>query len=84
MLAGMTDSLDDLPDDIARLKAITIKRHRDGILPWLNSRIANGRIEGINSLVQAAKARARRYRKLRNLKAITYRIAGILDLGLHR
>jgi hypothetical protein len=30
--------------------------NRDGILRWFDSRIANGLIEGINSLVQAAKA----------------------------
>ena len=62
--------------------ALTIKRHRDGILRWFDSRIANGLIEGINSLVQAAKAKARGYRSTRNLKAITYLIAGKLDLRL--
>jgi hypothetical protein len=51
-------------------------RHRDGILAWFDSRIANGLIEGINSLVQAAKAKARGYRSTRTLKAITYLIAG--------
>jgi transposase len=48
----------------------------------LDSRIANGIIEGINSLVQAAKAKARGYRSLRNLAAITYLIAGKIDLRL--
>ena len=62
--------------------ARTIKKHRDGILRWFNSRIANGLIEGINSLVQAAKAKARGYRSLRNLVAMTYLIAGKLDLKL--
>ena len=62
--------------------ALTIKRHRDGILRWFDSQIANGLIEGINSLVQAAKAKARGYRTTRNLKAITYLIAGKLDLRL--
>ena len=62
--------------------ARSIKRHRDGILAWFDSHIANGLIEGINSLVQAAKAKARGYRTLRNLKAITYLITGKLDLGL--
>ena len=42
--------------------AHTIKRHWDGILRWFDSKIANGLIEGINSLVQAAKATARGYR----------------------
>ena len=62
--------------------ARTVMRHRDGIRRWFDSRIANSLIEGINSLVQAAKAKARGYRTLRNLKAITYLIAGKLDLKL--
>ena len=62
--------------------ARTVMRHRDGILAWFDSRIANGLIEGINSLVQAAKAKARGYRSIRNLKAVTYLIAGKLDLKL--
>ena len=62
--------------------AATMMRHRDGILAWFDSGIANGLIEGINSLVQAAKAKARGYRTTRNLKAITYLIAGKLDLRL--
>ena len=49
---------------------------------WFNSKIANGLIEGINSLVQAAKAKARGYRSIRNLKAIVYLLAGKLDLQL--
>jgi transposase len=60
----------------------TIKRHWDGILRWFDSRIANGLIEGINSLVQAAKAKARGYRSMRNLKAMVYLLAGKLDLEL--
>jgi len=62
--------------------ARTIKRHRDGILRWFDSKIANGLIEAINSLVQAAKAKARGYRSLRNLMAIVYLIAGKIDLKL--
>jgi transposase len=62
--------------------AASLMRHREGILAWFDSRIANGLIEGINSLVQAAKAKARGYRTLRNLKAITYLVAGKLQLKL--
>jgi hypothetical protein len=46
--------------------AHTVKRHWDGILRWFDSKIANGLIEGIKSLVQAAKAKARGYRSIRN------------------
>ena len=59
-----------------------VKRHWNGILRWFRSRIANGIIEAINSLVQAAKAKARGYRSLRNLKAIIYLIAGKLETRL--
>jgi transposase len=62
--------------------AHTVKRHWDGILHWFDSKIANGLIEGINSLVQAAKAKARGYRSIRNLKAMIYLLAGKLDLRL--
>jgi transposase len=62
--------------------AHTVKRHWDGILRWFDSKIANGLIEGINSLVQAAKAKARGYRSTRNLKAMIYLLAGKLDLRL--
>ena len=62
--------------------AHTVKRHWNGILRWFHSKIANGLMEAINSLVQAAKAKARGYRSVRNLKAIIYLIAGKLDLAL--
>src|SRR5215467_12056676 len=63
-------------------REVSVKRHRDGIMRWFDSKIANGLIEAINSLVQAAKAKARGYRSLRNLIAITYLIAGKIDLKL--
>jgi transposase len=60
--------------------ARTVKRHWDGILRWFHSKIANGLIEGINSLVQAAKVKARGYRSSRNLTAMVYLMAGKLDI----
>nr|MDA8248996.1 ISL3 family transposase [Rhodospirillales bacterium] len=62
--------------------ARTIQRHADGILRWFHSKITNRLIEGINSLVQAAKAKARGYRSMRNLQAVIYLLAGKLDLRL--
>ena len=66
------------------MKAVarTMEKHRDGILAWFDSRISNGLIEGINSLVQAAKAKARGYRNSETLKAVTYMVAGKLNLKL--
>ena len=62
--------------------ARVVKRHWNGILRWFHTKIANGLMEAINSLVQAAKAKARGYRSTRNLKAIIYLIAGKLDLAI--
>jgi transposase len=62
--------------------AYTIKRHWNGVLRWFHSRINNGMLEGFNSLVQSAKARARGYRTNRNLIAMIYLIGGKLKFGL--
>ena len=69
-----------LPPMIAAARMV--KRHWNGILRWFHTKIANGILEAINSLVQAAKAKARGYRSLRNLKAMIYLIAGKLELAL--
>ena len=60
--------------------AKTIKRHWDGVLRWFSSRVSNGILEGINSLIQAAKAKARGYRSTRNLITMVYLLAGKLEL----
>lgn len=62
--------------------AYTIKRHWSGVLRWFESRINNGILEGINSLIQAAKARARGYRTTKNLITMIYLIAGKLEFNL--
>ena len=60
--------------------AKTVKRHWQGVLNWFDSRLSTGLLEGINSLIQAAKARARGYRTTRNLITMAYLIAGKLPL----
>ena len=62
--------------------AKAIKRHWDGVLNWFESRLTLGFLEGINSLVQAAKAKARGYRTTKNLIAVAYLLAGKLDFAL--
>jgi len=62
--------------------AYTMKRHWDGILRWFTSKINNGILEGINSLIQAAKARARGYRTVKNLITVIYLIGGKLEFRL--
>jgi transposase len=58
----------------------TIKAHWDGILRWFVSKINNGILEGLNSLIQASKARARGYRTKRCLITMVYIIGGKLPL----
>jgi transposase len=62
--------------------ARTVRRHWDGVLNWFCTRISNGILEGINSLLQAARAKARGYRTERNFIAMAYLIAGKLNLQL--
>jgi transposase len=59
--------------------ARTIKRHWAGVLRWYDSKINNDILEGLNSLIQAAKATARGYRTFKNLKTIIYMLTGKID-----
>ena len=58
--------------------ARTIRRHWDGILSWFDGHLNNGGVEGTNSIIQAAKARARGYGTVRHLITISYLVAGKL------
>lgn len=62
--------------------AKALRRHWAGVLRWFQSRVSNGILEGINSLIQAAKAKARGYRSTRNLIAMAYLLAGKLQFRL--
>ena len=52
-----------------------------GVTRWHHSRVSNGLLEGLNSLIQAAKRRARGYRTNRNYIAMIYLVAGKLNPG---
>lgn len=62
--------------------ARTIRRHWEGVLRWFRSRVSNGMLEAMNSLVQAAKARARGYRTSKNFITMAYLVCGKLDFSL--
>jgi len=59
----------------------TIIRHREGIIRWHTTRLTNGILEGFNSLIQAAKAKARGYSTKKNLINIAYLILGKFDFS---
>jgi len=58
----------------------TVEAHWDGIIAWQQSRLSNGLLEGTNSLIQAAKRRARGYRSKTKMITIIYLTAGKLPL----
>ena len=67
--------------EMARV-AQTLRDHWAGVLRWFTSHISTGVLEGINSLIQAAKAKARGYRNVENLITMAYLIAGQLRFNL--
>ena len=62
--------------------AKAIKRHWDGIVKWYESKINNGILEGLNSVIQATKSKARGYKTFKNYKIIVYLLTGKLDFSL--
>lgn len=62
--------------------ALALKAHEEKILNYFKNRITNAICEGINSMVQTAKRRARGYRTFRGFAAAIYLIAGKLRLGV--
>lgn len=52
--------------------AQSLKRHEDGILRWFQTKMTNGLLEGLNSLIQATKRKARGFRTIDNFIAMAY------------
>ena len=70
-------------DDVEKAKipafmafAKTVKAHWTGIVHFVESRITNGILEGINSKVQLAKRRARGFRNPKNFINMIYFLCG--------
>jgi len=62
--------------------AETLKRHKDKILAYFKSRLTNAICEGINSMIQAAKRKARGFHTFEGYSAMIYLVAGKLDLAV--
>jgi len=60
--------------------ARTIKRHWDGILAFIRSRITNGIVEGLTSKIKTALKRAYGFKTFANYRTIIYLVAGKLEL----
>jgi len=61
--------------------AKTIKNNWIGIINYFDSRLTNAVLEGINSIVQAVRARARGYRNVQNFINMIYLLAGKLTFN---
>lgn len=56
--------------------ANTLKKHKNTILGYFYARVTNAFAEGINSIIQSVKRRARGYRTLESYKCMIYLVAG--------
>ena len=61
--------------------AYTIKNHWEGVIRWYNSQLNNGILEGLNSIIQAAKSKARGYKAFEYYRAIIYLLTADLDFS---
>jgi transposase len=59
-----------------------LKRQRDGILAYFDSRLTSGAVEGVNSRIQEVKRRAKGFRNTRNFIDMIYLVCGNLELDL--
>lgn len=64
-----------------RRVARTFAKHRDGILRWFDTRLSNAILEGINSLIQATKAKARGFRTFAYFRTAIFFATGHLDFS---
>lgn len=56
-----------------------IRNHLEGIVAWAQTRQTNGFLEALNGLFQAAKRKARGYRRLSTIRTVIFLLAGKLD-----
>jgi transposase len=61
--------------------ANTVRAHWSGIVQFVESRLTNGILEGINSKIQLAKRRARGYRNINNFINMIYFLCGKLKFN---
>jgi transposase len=58
-----------------------IRNHLEGIVAWAQTRQTNGFLEALNGLFQAAKRKARGYRRLSTIRTVIFLLAGKLDFS---
>lgn len=86
-----TDAFDKLYSWMRRCRlkpmkeaAKTLMNHKDNILAYFKERITNAISEGINSMIQAAKRKARGFNTFKGFASMIYLVAGKLELAVPR
>ena len=64
--------------------AYFIKRHSDGVLNYTSTKITNGVLKGINSIIQAVKRKAYGYGITNHFISMVYLVCSDLDFNLPR
>jgi energy-coupling factor transporter ATP-binding protein EcfA2 len=64
--------------EVARL----VRTHLEGIVAWAQTRQTNGFLEALNGLFQAAKRRARGFKRMSTIRTVIFMIAGKLDFSI--
>ncbi|MDE2360846.1 MAG: ISL3 family transposase [Betaproteobacteria bacterium] len=59
--------------------AALVRHHLEGIVAWAQTRQTNGFLEALNGLFQAAKRRARGFKRMSTIRTVIFLIAGKLD-----
>ncbi len=62
--------------------ALMLLRHKDKVLAYFDYRLTNAICEGINSMIQAAKRKARGYNTYQGYRSMIFLIAGKLELAV--
>jgi transposase len=62
--------------------AALVRAHLDGIIAWAQTRQTNGFLEALNGLFQAAKRRARGFKRMSTIRTVIFLIAGKLDFSV--
>ena len=75
-IAGYSDPFFDL--------ARTLKRHRGGVLAYMETKLTNGLMESVNGLLQLAKRIARGFRNFHYFRLAAYLTAGGINLQTPR
>lgn len=76
-LAFLTDFLADIDSKNSLSKSL--KKHAQGILQYIKSKLTNGLLEGINSKIQLIKRKARGFRYVDNFKKLILYVFGTIQ-----